>query len=60
MVQTTNNSVVINGYSAAGQAGIVTSNTYAATSPTRTSTLGLVLAPAGYSQGTTADTFSAN
>lgn len=59
-VQTTNSNVVINGYSAAAQTGTVTSNTYTATSPTRTSTLGIVLAPAGYSQGTTVDTFSAN
>lgn len=56
-VSTSNNSVTISAYSAVGQSGLLAANSYTATSPTTTSTAGMIISPATSSQSAVLDNF---
>ena len=56
-VVTSNNNVVVSAYSAAEQASLLNSNTYIATSPTRTALAGIIVAPSSSGQSSTLDNF---
>ena len=56
-VVTSNNNVVVSAYSAAEQASLLNSNTFIATSPTRTALAGIIVAPSSSGQSSTLDNF---
>jgi hypothetical protein len=56
-VVTSNDNITVSAYGAAGQDILLNSNTYAATTPTKTSKAGILVAPSSYSQSATLDNF---
>jgi hypothetical protein len=56
-VVTSNDNITVSAYGAAGQESLLNSNTYTATSPTKTSKAGILVAPSSYSQSATLDNF---
>jgi hypothetical protein len=56
-VTTSNDTVSISAYSGTGQSGLLDTNNYAVTTPTKTAVAGIIISPASSSQGTTLDNF---
>jgi hypothetical protein len=54
---TSNDSVSISAYSGAGQTGLMNTNTYSATTPSKTAVAGIIISLASSSQGTVLDNF---
>lgn len=56
-VVTSNDTVSVSAYSGTAQDGLLNTNSYSATTPTKTAVTGIIISPASSSQGTTLDNF---
>ena len=56
-VVTSNDTISISAYSGTGQSGLLDTNNYNVTTPTKTAIAGIIISPASSSQGTTLDNF---